>query len=358
MGMMVFLARWVARACAHGCCRFQSLMRRIFRLIPIAGLLLWVACTSSDFGRPWVPHKPAAMSFLGNWAQGRPVDPAPTRADVAYGEHSRHRFDFWAAPGEGPRPLFVYFHGGGFDFGNKWELRSSVVRALLDRGVSVVSCNYRLVKDGPLPQPIHDGARAVQYLRHHAAEFGVDPRRMAGGGFSAGGLMALWLTLHDDLADPGSDDPIARQSTRLACAAVCDAPTNLVAPEVYAWFGVPVLREYPSARRCFDISSIDQLRDPAIVALARRVSPWHHVTPDDPPVYISHTGRNSRVTRYTRPTTWVHHPQFGIKLQERMVAAGIECTLHYRDSEPPKIYRDGVDFIARQLGKPSGGDEN
>ena len=41
-----------------------------------------------------------------------------------------------------------------------------------------------------------------------------------------------------------------------------------------------------------------------------------------------------------------------------MVAAGIECTLHYRDSEPPKTYRDGVDFIVRQLEKPFGGDEN
>ena len=324
-------------------------MRSIIPFTALTVTLLLVAACSFSGPKPWAPHKPAALSYLGNWAQGRPIDPPPTRADIAYGDHPRHRIDFWRAPGSAPCPLFVYFHGGGFDFGNKWELRPSVVRALLARGVSIASCNYRLVKDGPLPQPLHDGARAVQFLRHNAADLGIDPNRIAGSGFSAGGLMALWLTLHDDLADPESTDPIARQSTRLACAAVCNAPTNLVAPEVYAWYGVPVLREYPSAKKCFNIKSIRQLHDPAVIQIARQASPWHHVTPGDSPVYLSHTRGNTSVTRYTSPTIWVHHALYGIKLRERMTAAGNECIVHYRHGPLPTPYTDGIDFVVQKL---------
>ena len=38
----------------------------------------------------------------------------PTYADVSYGPHERNVLDFWKAEGEGPRPLLVYIHGGGW----------------------------------------------------------------------------------------------------------------------------------------------------------------------------------------------------------------------------------------------------
>jgi len=309
----------------------------------------FTGCISSK-NAPWQPGLHGAISYMGNWAQGRPKDPAPTQPDVTYGPHERQVFDFYQAPGEGPRPLFVYFHGGGFDWGNKWELKPGVVRAFLTQGISVASCNYRLIHSGPLPQPIHDGARALQFLRANAAKFKIDPERVAVGGFSAGGLIALWLATHDDLAKPGSDDPVARQSTRVVCTAVCDAPTNLHATEVYGWFGVKTLVEFPSTKKCFDIKSIDELNDPRVVALARESSPIHHVSRDDAPVYMSYRRPMLAVSEWTGPFTWVHHPMFGVKMRETLKAAGIECALHYRGSTPPKKYADGVDFVAQKLG--------
>ena len=177
--------------------------RKWILLLPaIVIAVLEIGCASS---KPWRPEKLGVLGMLGkNW-QGRPIDPTPTFADVAYGTDARHRLDFFQAPGEGPRPLYVFFfHGGGFSVGDKWGLRSSVIRAFHARGISVASCNYRLAQSSPLPQPLHDGARAIQFLRSKAGEWGIDSQRVAAGGHSAGGLMALWLAAHDDLADPAS----------------------------------------------------------------------------------------------------------------------------------------------------------
>ena len=319
--------------------------RKYFLLLVLA---LGVGCVTQP--TPWRPAKLGVLGLLGkNW-QGRPVDPAPTRADVAYGAHELHRLDFFQASGEGPRPLYVYFHGGGFGWGDKWEMRPSVIRAFHARGISVASCNYRLADSGPLPQPLHDGARAVQFLRSKSADWQIDPTRIAAGGHSAGGLMALWLAAHDDLAEPASADPIARQSTRLTCAATSDAPTNLDATVVFSWFGVKSLPEYPSTKACLAITSLDELTHPRVVALARRSSPYYHVTADDPPVFLSHTRANSRVTARTGPNTWVHHALFGLKLREKMETAGVECVVHYKYGPATEHYRDGVDFVARKFG--------
>src|SRR5436305_5451452 len=70
---------------------------------------------------------------------------------------------------------------------------------------------------------MHASARAIQFLRSKAGEWNIDPKRIACTGGSAGAGISLWLAFHDDLADPQSADPVARQSTRLSCA----MPTNM-----------------------------------------------------------------------------------------------------------------------------------
>lgn len=162
--------------------------------------------------------------------------------------------------------------------------------------------------------------------------------------------MALWLATHDDLANPASADPIARLSTRITCAATSDAPTNLDATVVFGWFGVKSLQEYPSTKDCFAIQSLDELTDPRVIALARQCSPYYHVSADDAPVYLSHTRAKKPVTERTGPNSWVHHALFGLKLQEAMRAAGVECVIHYKNGPAPENYRDGVDFVAQKFG--------
>jgi acetyl esterase/lipase len=165
-----------------------------------------------------------------------PADvPKPTHASVKYGPHARHVFDFWQAKSDKPTPLVLVIHGGGWNSGSKERANGiAKIKALLDAGISVAANNYRYVPQAvaegvapPVKAPMDDSARALQFLRSKAAGWNIDPARVAAAGSSAGACTSLWLAYHDDLADPESADPVARQSTRLLCAAVIGAQTTL-----------------------------------------------------------------------------------------------------------------------------------
>ena len=146
--------------------------------------------------------------------------PNPTLSELAYGDHERQVLDFWKAPSDKPTPLVFVIHGGGWMGGSKERLNRFVdAPALLKEGISVVAINYRYIRNAqelkpPVKAPLHDAARALQFVRSKAAEWNIDKSRIAAAGASAGACSSLWLLYHDDLADPESEDPIARESTR------------------------------------------------------------------------------------------------------------------------------------------------
>ena len=146
------------------------------------------------------------------------VVPKPTVANVKYGDHPRHVIDFWKAESDKPTPLAFVIHGGGWMGGSKERLqRFADAPALLKAGISVAAINYRYVSQAeaagikpPVKAPLHDAARALQFIRSKAEEWNIDKERVGAAGGSAGACSSLWLAFHDDLADPGSDDPVAR----------------------------------------------------------------------------------------------------------------------------------------------------
>jgi len=92
----------------------------------------------------------------------------------------------------GPRPVLVYFHGGGWVIGDL-ETHDATVRALAAAsGVTIVSVDYRLAPEHPFPAAIDDCMVAVRWVAEPstAAELAIDPSRMAVGGDSAGGNLA------------------------------------------------------------------------------------------------------------------------------------------------------------------------
>ncbi len=92
--------------------------------------------------------------------------------------------------GQGPLPVLVYFHGGGWVLGNI-ESHEGICRALANAGgVIVVTVDYRLAPEYRFPAAADDAYAATLWAAEYAVEFGGDPGRIAVGGDSAGGNLA------------------------------------------------------------------------------------------------------------------------------------------------------------------------
>ena len=177
------------------------------------------------------------LALLLAWPELRADEPKHLM-NVAYGTHPRQVLDFYQAKSDKPTPVVFYIHGGGWRNGDK----KTNPKAFLDKGISVVAINYRYVQNGveekiepPVKAPLEDAARALQFVRSKAIEWNLDKKRIGATGGSAGGCSSLWLAFHDDMADPNSKDPVARESTRLYCAAVNGAQTSLDPKELRQW---------------------------------------------------------------------------------------------------------------------------
>ncbi|HUZ73162.1 MAG TPA: alpha/beta hydrolase [Stellaceae bacterium] len=92
-------------------------------------------------------------------------------------------------------PVMVYFHGGGFVIGNL-DSHDRVCRALANRaGCAIVAVDYRLAPEHPFPAAVEDAWAAVEGVRAQAGALGIDGRRLAVGGDSAGGNLAAVTAL-------------------------------------------------------------------------------------------------------------------------------------------------------------------
>lgn len=175
--------------------------------------------------------------------------------------------------GDGPFPLIVWVHGGGWESGDKNPCPALI---LMPEGFAIASVNYRLTDVAPFPAQIEDVKAAVRWLRAHAKENKLDPERFGAWGASAGGhLVALLGTSCGVKELEGAELGNAEQSSRVQ--AVCD------------WYGPTDFTKFPDAAGARTNSMIHKLfggsvgekRDLAVLA-----SPVTHVTPDDPPFLI------------------------------------------------------------------------
>lgn len=97
--------------------------------------------------------------------------------------------------GEGPFPVLVYFHGGGWVIGSL-DLYDSSCRGLCNAvKCIVVSVAYRLAPEAKFPAGVNDAYLATQWVMNNAASLNGDPKRVAVGGESAGGNLAAVVCL-------------------------------------------------------------------------------------------------------------------------------------------------------------------
>ncbi|NND95869.1 MAG: alpha/beta hydrolase [Pirellulaceae bacterium] len=271
----------------------------------------------------------------------------PTAANVPYGDHAKQVIDFWQAKGDGPRPLLVYIHGGGWIGGDK-KRRDSDVQPYLDRGISYAAVNYRLTGEAPLPAPVHDAARAIQFLRSKADQWNIRKDRIGLTGGSAGACTSMWLLCRDDLADPKSDDPVARESTRVWAAAVGGGQTSIDPKQIEPWLGPNVLKHNMINMACGErtiegaLKNYEKHRE-----LYVEFSAYNHVSKDDPPLLMTY---GSDMTLPSKNAGHgIHHPVFGVKMKEKCDSVGQECHLIIKGYSESKDFKGTTDFLIAKL---------
>tara|TARA_R110002049_G_scaffold47902_1_gene138421 strand:- start:132806 stop:133738 length:933 start_codon:yes stop_codon:yes gene_type:complete len=283
----------------------------------------------------------------------------PTLSDVAYGSHPKQFMHFWKADSKEPTPLLFFIHGGGWNAGSPMHKDLlAMVPKLREKGISAVSIEYRFIREAveqgiepPVKAPLHDAARALQFVRSKAVEWNIDPERIAACGGSAGACSSLWLAFHDDLADPDSNDPVARESSRLLCAAVKGAQTTLDPAQMKEW--TPNSKYGGHAFGIFKadgkkvVQNFDEFlaKRSEILPWINEFSPYAQVSSDDPPVYLFYSAKPALGQPQKDPT---HTSNFGVKLKEHMESVGVSCELAYPGA-PDVTHRDIESYLIERL---------
>ena len=126
--------------------------------------------------------------------------------DVLYGEHGNAQSLSIYLPDSAPLAVFVYFHGGGLESGDKERHADIFAPYLTERGIAVISANYRMYPNAEYPDFICDAASAVAFAnRYMREELGCD--KLYVGGSSAGGYLSMMLCFDGQyLANVGLDN--------------------------------------------------------------------------------------------------------------------------------------------------------
>ncbi|MFB5083163.1 alpha/beta hydrolase, partial [Symbiobacterium thermophilum] len=97
--------------------------------------------------------------------------------------------------GEGPFPVLLYFHGGGWVLGSPDTVHATCALLANRAGAVVVSVDYRLAPEHKFPAAAEDCYAATVWVAENARTIGGDPRRIAVAGDSAGGNLAAVVSL-------------------------------------------------------------------------------------------------------------------------------------------------------------------
>lgn len=170
------------------------------------------------------------------------------------------------------RPCVLVIHGGGWAAGNR-EAHNDVTWQLAQRGYVSATVGYRFAPQHPFPAQVEDVKCAVRFLRAHAEEYGIDPKRFGAVGFSAGAHLSMMLAVmgkEDGLEGQGGWPD---QSSQVQAAVSFFGPTDLLSPDVPA-VTLDILKKFIGGTAA-------ERRD-----AYRRASPITYVSPGDGPMLL------------------------------------------------------------------------
>ncbi|HZZ42556.1 MAG TPA: alpha/beta hydrolase, partial [Tepidisphaeraceae bacterium] len=200
------------------------------------------------------------------------------------------------------RPGIVFFHGGGWVGGqpNQFDKQATYFAS---RGLVTVQVEYRLLEKGKAEAPtvcVEDAKSAMRWVRSHAGELGMDPKRIAAAGGSAGGHLAAAVTMLSGLDGAGDDLTVSPRADAL----ILWNPVFNNGPGEYGYGRVgDKYMEY---------------------------SPAHHVTGDTPPTVVFIGDKDHLI------------PLKVVKdFKAEMEKAGAKCELHVYPGADHGFFNDG-----------------
>lgn len=203
--------------------------------------------------------------------------------------------DVYLPHGDGPFPAMIVVHGGAWASGTKAQL-AGIAEGLAKQGYTTAAISYRLAPQDKFPAQVYDCQAAVRWLRANAEKYKIDPTRIGGYGYSAGGhLVAMLGTLDDDdFREPGlaDDAPSARLQLVVAGGAPCDFRMLPADSERLSYWLGGTPGDKPDAYR--------------------DASPANYVSADDPPMFFFHGAADDIVP--------IRSPQ---RMAEKLKAAGV-----------------------------------
>ncbi len=164
---------------------------------------------------------------------------------------------------------------------------------LVDAGYTLFSINHRAAPRFRYPAPVEDAQRAVRYVRHHAASYGIDPNRIGAIGGSSGGHLASMLGVLDGDADPETPSPVDQESSKVQTVVAWYPGTDFIEWVRGGGRGARFLGANLSSRQ------LENEPNSAEARLYREASPTSYVSADDPPFLLIH-GDQDDVVPFTQ----------------------------------------------------------
>jgi acetyl esterase/lipase len=228
-------------------------------------------------------------------------------------------------------PTLLYLHGRGWAVGDKSDAAVERLMPIVASGFAVASVNYRLVPSVRYPAPVHDVKAAVRWLRANAVEYGLDPDRIAIGGFSAGGHLASLaaLTAGDVQLEGDVGDHLGVSSAVSAVVTYCLSSDFLLSGGRNAL--ETQLLPPPWTAALLGLDRIDD--DPE---LARSASPRHRVHAGAPPHLILHGDRHAV---FNHEQSRVLHEALTVVGGSRCMCSSRALATRARSSLPPQSRR-------------------
>lgn len=282
---------------------------------------------------------------------------------IPYGPYEENLFDIYLPASDSPTPLLLYIHGGGFTGGSRdTSGAADRVTSYLVEGVAYASIDYRLLQeydpDGVI-KPLTDSARCLQFIRYHAEQLNIDPNRIVLMGGSAGAGTSLWIGFHDEMADPQSEDPVLRQSTRVsALVAIATQATYDIgkwSTVVFAEYDIDLLglaNTLGLAQSLLDfygITDVEQFDSPEILAYRAEVDMLDLMDAADPPFYVQNDLEPALAPLTVNLA--FHHANHALVLAEQADAIGLEHVAYMKAlgiADPTG--EDSLEFSLRHLG--------